>query len=177
MSEGPITSSDRKPAFTRDQIINAADLQRKWRTVVESKLGQMPFLLLFSGTEPKATVLSYDKFEELWRKAEEAPELSLQLELATRVLSMIINTLFYRYCHRKKHLQGVHQPLPFSCGACDAEDDKDRQLSPSLNSLDVLPVRPKRHKAAVLLLCGKRTVGNACKCFVLSIHNMDNQQA
>jgi hypothetical protein len=93
------------------------------------------------------------------------------------LLSMIINTLINRYCHRKKHLQGVHHPLPFSCGACDAEDDKDRQLSPSLNSLDVLPVRPKRHKAAVLLLCGKRTVGNACKCFVLSIHNMDNKQA
>jgi hypothetical protein len=81
----------------------------------------------------------------------------------------IINTLADRYCHRKKHLQGVHQPLPFSCGARDAKDDKDRQLSPSLNGPDVLPVRPKRHEAAVLLLCGKRAVENACRCFLFHI--------
>lgn len=91
MSGGPFVADERKPAFTRDQIINATDVQRKWRTVIEPKLNHMPFLLMFSGTEPKTTVLSYDKFEELWRKAEEASELSLQLELATRVLSMIIN--------------------------------------------------------------------------------------
>lgn len=84
-------ADERKPAFTCDQIINATDIQRKWRTVVEPKLNQMPFLLMFSGTEPKTAVLSYDKFEELWGKAKEAPELSLQLELYTRVLSMIIN--------------------------------------------------------------------------------------
>jgi hypothetical protein len=25
----------------------------------------------------------------------------------------------------KKHLQGVHQLLPFSCGACDVKEDKE----------------------------------------------------
>jgi hypothetical protein len=92
------------------------------------------------------------------------------------LLSIRINTLVRRYGHRKKHLQGVHQPLPFSSGACGAKDDKDRQLSPSLNDPDVLPVRPKRHKAAVLLLCVKRAVGNACKCFVfISITRIINR--
>lgn len=90
MSGGLFVADEHKPAFTRDQIINATDIQRKWRTVIEPKLNQMPFLLMFSGTEPKTAVLSYDKFEELWGKAKEAPELSLQLELMTRVLSMLI---------------------------------------------------------------------------------------
>jgi hypothetical protein len=52
----------------------------------------------------------------------------------------------------EKNSRGVCQTLLFPCGACDAEGDKDRQLSPSLNDPDVLSVRPERQKAAVWLL-------------------------
>jgi len=45
--------------------------------------------------------------------------------------------------------------------------EKDRQLSPSSRYPDVLPVRPKGHKAAVSLLCGKSTSGHVREFFSL----------
>jgi hypothetical protein len=88
--------------------------------------------------------------------------------------------LFYLYCMRRNTCKACTK-LFFFCGAWDAEDESDRQLSPSLNDPDVLPVRPKRNKAAVPLLCRKRTVGNACKCFfslstILIINRCDSKQ-
>jgi hypothetical protein len=42
--------------------------------------------------------------------------------------------------------------VAFSVWSVWHEGREDRQLSPSLNDPDVLPVRPKGHKAAVWLL-------------------------
>ncbi|MCL4516727.1 MAG: hypothetical protein M1379_14240 [Firmicutes bacterium] len=75
-----------KPSFTRDQVVNTADVQRKWRSVIQPKVDKMPFVLVFSGSEPKTAVISYKKFEELWQKAAEASELELQHELLNRLL-------------------------------------------------------------------------------------------
>jgi len=75
-----------KPLFSSDQIVNISDLQRKWRTVVEPKLHEMPFLMMFSGSEPRATILSYDRFQQLWQKVAAAAELELKLELLCRIL-------------------------------------------------------------------------------------------
>jgi len=75
-----------KPLFSSDQIVNISDLQRKWRSVVEPKLHEMPFLMMFSGSEPRATILSYDNFKKLWEKVTEAAELELKLELLCRIL-------------------------------------------------------------------------------------------
>lgn len=74
-----------KPLFSSDQIVNITDLQRKWRKVIEPKLNKLPFLMMFSGSEPKAAILSYEKFEELWEKVSEASELQLKLELLYRI--------------------------------------------------------------------------------------------
>jgi hypothetical protein len=41
--------------------------------------------MMFSGSEPKAAILSYEKFEELWEKVSEASELQLKLELLYRI--------------------------------------------------------------------------------------------
>ena len=79
-------SKDKKPSFTSEQIINAAEMQRNWRKAVEPKLKEQPFLLMFSGSEPKASLISYDKFEELWMKAQELSELKLKMELVYRML-------------------------------------------------------------------------------------------
>jgi len=86
-----LTVTRHKPAFTRDQIISFTDLQRKWRTVVEPRLDEKQFLLVFSGSEPRTAILPYDNFEQLWQKAEESVELALQLELVTRLLSRALS--------------------------------------------------------------------------------------
>lgn len=83
--EGYIPTMKNKPLFSREQIVNISDLQRKWRSVIEPKLNNLPFLMMFSGSEPKATILSYDKFEELWEKVNEASELQLKIELLYRI--------------------------------------------------------------------------------------------
>ncbi|MBO8129156.1 MAG: hypothetical protein H0Z39_08165 [Peptococcaceae bacterium] len=82
---GYISIMKNKPLFSSEQIINISDLQRKWRSVVEPKLNKLPFLMMFSGSELKATILSYDKFEELWEKVNEAAELQLKMELLYRI--------------------------------------------------------------------------------------------
>lgn len=83
--EGYIPTMKNKPLFSREQIVNISDLQRKWRSVIEPKLNNLPFLMMFSGSEPKATILSCDKFEELWEKVNEASELQLKIELLYRI--------------------------------------------------------------------------------------------
>ncbi len=84
---GPALSIENKPSFTSEQIVNASDIQRRWRKIVEPKLEEYPYVLMFSGSEPKATFLTFDKFEELWDKAKEAEELKLKIELLYRMLS------------------------------------------------------------------------------------------
>jgi hypothetical protein len=76
----------KKPLFSRDQIVNVSEVQRKWKSVVEPKLNELPFVMMFSGSEPKATIISYNNFEELWGKVNEAEELQLKLELAYRII-------------------------------------------------------------------------------------------
>lgn len=76
----------KKPLFSSDQIVNVSEVQRKWKSVVEPKLKKEPFVMMFSGSEPKATILSYDNFEELWQNVNEATELRLKLELAYRII-------------------------------------------------------------------------------------------
>lgn len=75
-----------KPKFSRDQIINASDVQRRWKDKVTPKLLKHPFVMMFSGSEPKAAVMSYAQFEELWEKSQEVEELRLQLEILGRML-------------------------------------------------------------------------------------------
>jgi hypothetical protein len=84
--EGHVLAMKDKPLFSNDQIVNITDIQRKWRSVVEPKLKKLPFLMMFSGSEPKATILSYKRFEELWKKVKEASELQLKIELLYRIL-------------------------------------------------------------------------------------------
>ncbi len=75
-----------KPPFTRDQIVSATDVARNWRSRVEPKLREFPYVLVFSGSDPRTTILPYDQFEALWQKAEKAAELELELEVLARVL-------------------------------------------------------------------------------------------
>lgn len=82
------SQSAEKPLFSSNQIISVSDVQRKWRSVVEPKLDELPFLMMFSGSEPKATILSYKNFEELWQKVHEASELQIKLELLSRAIEM-----------------------------------------------------------------------------------------
>lgn len=84
--KGSVLIMNKKPLFSSDQIINMSDLQRKWRSAVEPKLNQFPFLMMLSGSEPRATILSYEKFEELWQKVNEASELELKMELLCRII-------------------------------------------------------------------------------------------
>lgn len=81
---GAQSVAERKPPFTRDQIVTSSDLQRRWRKSIEAKLCESPYLVVFSGSEPKGAVLSYEKFEELWQRAEESAELRLKLEVLAR---------------------------------------------------------------------------------------------
>lgn len=76
-----------KPMFSSGQIINASDVQRKWKERIVPKLDEYPFLMMLSGSEPKAAIMSYEHFEELWEKSQEAAELRLQLELLTRMFT------------------------------------------------------------------------------------------
>lgn len=76
----------KKPLFSSDQIVNISQVQRKWRKVVEPKLEQLPFLMMYSGSEPKATILSHEKFEKLWQRLDQSAELQLKLELAYRLI-------------------------------------------------------------------------------------------
>lgn len=87
MGDIGVTSMD-QPSFTRAQIVKVTDVQRKWKTAIEGKLAEQPFLVMFSGAEPKTAMLSYEKFEELWRMAQKASELELQLELLRRTLAV-----------------------------------------------------------------------------------------
>jgi hypothetical protein len=83
---GYVFEMNKKPLFSSDQIISMSDIQRKWRSVIEPKLNKLPFLMMFSGSEPKATILSYDRFEELWEKVKEASEIELKMELLCRII-------------------------------------------------------------------------------------------
>ncbi|NPV81549.1 MAG: hypothetical protein HPY52_15020 [Firmicutes bacterium] len=88
MSSGvPNLSKFTKPTFTKEQIIGSSEVQRKWRSQVESKLRHQPYLVMFSGSKPKATIMDYEKFEALWQKAQESSELLLELESLRRVMS------------------------------------------------------------------------------------------
>lgn len=78
----------RKPPFTTDQILSGTDVVRKWREKVEPRLTRFPYVLVFSGSEPRTTVMPYVKFENLWQRAEAAAELELKLEVVSRVLHL-----------------------------------------------------------------------------------------
>ena len=84
---GPVLSLENKLLFTTEQIVNASDIQRRWRKIVEPKLEEYPYVLMFSGSEPRTAFLTFGKFEELWDKAKEAEELKLKIELLYRMLS------------------------------------------------------------------------------------------
>lgn len=75
-----------QPPFTRDQIVTPADLSRQWRGKVEPKLREHPYVIVFSGSEPRTALMAYENFEALWQRAQEARELELKLEVLSRVL-------------------------------------------------------------------------------------------
>lgn len=76
-----------KPFFTRDQIINATDIQRRWKSEIEDKLGALPYLVLLTGKTPKVVIIDYQKFEALWQKIEALTEDLLEMEALNRVFS------------------------------------------------------------------------------------------
>lgn len=80
-----------KPPFTRDQIVSATDVVRNWRTSVEPKLRTVPYVLVFSGSHPRTTILPYERFEALWQKAEKTAELELELEVLARTLHLALS--------------------------------------------------------------------------------------
>ncbi len=78
-----------KPMFSTEQIVSSSDLQRRWKERIIPKLSEYPFLMIFSGSEPKAVVMSHDQFESMWAQAQEAVELRLQHEVMSRVVKQI----------------------------------------------------------------------------------------
>lgn len=77
---------ERKPPFTRDQIVAATDVVRQWRLKIEPKLQSFPYILVFSGTDPRTTIMPYEKFEAMWQAAEQVAELELESEVLSRAL-------------------------------------------------------------------------------------------
>lgn len=75
-----------KPRFSVDQIVTTTDVVREWRRTIEPKLAELPFILVMSGSEPRAAIMSYDRFADLWSMAQAAEELELQLEVMARLL-------------------------------------------------------------------------------------------
>lgn len=75
----------KQPPFTNHQILSGTDVVRKWREKVEPRLTRFLYVLVFSGSEPRTTVMPYRKFENLWQRAEAAVELELRLEVMSRV--------------------------------------------------------------------------------------------
>lgn len=82
-----VLAVNEKPSFTADQIISATDVQRRWKSQVEDKLTDLPYLVLLSGKSPRVVIMDYDKFEALWRKVESLSEDLLGLESLNRLLS------------------------------------------------------------------------------------------
>jgi hypothetical protein len=76
-----------KPSFTADQIVDATDIQRRWKASVEEKLASEPYLVLLSGKKARAVIMEYDKFSALWEKANTLSESLLEMEALNRVLS------------------------------------------------------------------------------------------
>lgn len=81
-------SAENKPMFNMNQIITKGDLQQKWGSI-ETKLKELPYLVVFSDNIPKAVLLDYQKFEEIWNCLQELSGLKFQLEL----MSCIINNI------------------------------------------------------------------------------------
>lgn len=77
----------KKPSFTRDQIVNTTDIQRRWKSEIEDKLNELPYLVLLAGKNPRVVIMDYDKFEALWQKTEVLTEELLVLEAMNRVFS------------------------------------------------------------------------------------------
>jgi hypothetical protein len=66
--EEAVTSMENKPSFIRDQIISISDIQRNWRKMVEPKLEEYPFIMMFSGSDPKAAFLNYENYGQGLKK-------------------------------------------------------------------------------------------------------------
>lgn len=71
--------------------MSATDVVRNWRSTVEPKLHAFPYVLVFSGSQPRTTILPYERFEALWERAEKAAELELELEVLARTLHVALS--------------------------------------------------------------------------------------
>jgi len=80
-----------KPSFTADQIVNATDIQRRWKAEIEGKLSDLPYLVLMAGKAPRVVIMEYDKFENLWQKLEALGKDLLEMEAMNRVLAASIS--------------------------------------------------------------------------------------
>lgn len=76
-----------KPSFTADQIVNATDVQRKWKSEVEEKLLEFPYLVLMNGKTPRVVIMEYDKFESMYQKLDALEEDLLEMESINRLLA------------------------------------------------------------------------------------------
>lgn len=79
-------SSRTKPTFTADQVVHSSEVQRHWKDAVESKLPEVPFLIMYSGRSPKAAILDYEKFADMWRTVRELEEELMEIRATERIL-------------------------------------------------------------------------------------------
>lgn len=80
-------SMNNKPLFTADQIVNATDIQRQWKSGIENRLTDQPYLVLLSGKTPRAVIIDYSKFAAMWQKMYDLSESLIEMEALNRVLS------------------------------------------------------------------------------------------
>ncbi len=90
--EGRKGSSSR-PVFSDDQIVHASDIQRRWKQTLESKLPVVDFLVMYSGSKPKAAILDYEKFVALWQMAMSVADEMVEIEATRRVIEASGRTL------------------------------------------------------------------------------------
>jgi len=74
----------KRPSFTDEQIVNATDVQRNWKEVVEPRLSEVPYLIMLSRYKPKAAILDYPVFVDLWQRSMEYDEMKLKMEVLLR---------------------------------------------------------------------------------------------
>lgn len=80
-----------KPAFNRDQIVSAEQVQKQWRATVQPKLDEFPYLVMFSGPAPSTALMDFTRFESLWQQAVSAAEREFEVEVLSRMLHMVLH--------------------------------------------------------------------------------------
>ena len=87
LCSGVVTSNkEKRPSFTDEQIVNASEVQRNWKTKVVPKLGIFPYLVVFHRQKPKVAIMDYKAFVDLWQRAQQFAGLQLKMEVLLRYI-------------------------------------------------------------------------------------------